>query len=186
MHQEKYHSFYANEAHGTDGPLHTTHIREHGQSHEFWHATLNALGVKTSPESLSGSNVGAWNMVCTLDPKTQTRSYSANAYYLPVSDRPNLTVLCEAFVTQIIIEKDSEGDWVAQGVRVSCDGVERYISASKEVIISAGAIQSPQILELSGIGSEAVLQAAGIPVKVANANVGENLQDHLSRSTRVI
>lgn len=125
-------------------------------------------------------------MVCTLNPTTQTRSYSANAYYLPASDRSNLTVFCETVVTQILIDKDLDGEWVATGVRVSCNGEESCITASKEVIISAGAIQSPQILELSGIGSETVLQAAGIPVKVANANVGENLQDHLSRSTTTI
>ncbi|KAF9895282.1 hypothetical protein FE257_000185 [Aspergillus nanangensis] len=182
-HQQRYHSRYLADVHGLDGPLHTTHIREYGPSHGFWHATLGNLGVDTSPDSLRGSNIGAWNMVCTLDPTTQTRSYSASAYYLPVADRPNLVVLCEAQVLEVVIERDEHGLLAATGVCVAVDQDILTVPVSKEVIVCAGTIQSPQLLELSGIGAKAVLEPAGILIKVDNPNVGENLQDHLMTAT---
>ncbi|KAA8649313.1 hypothetical protein EYZ11_007058 [Aspergillus tanneri] len=177
-HQEQYRSYYQAEAHGTTGPVHTTHIREYGPSHRFWHDTLHRFGVEVSADSLAGSNVGAWNMVCSIDPEKQARSYSANAYYLPVKERPNLALLTEAIVTEVLM-KDTGETWTASGVRVRCDGEMSDIVVSREVIVCAGSIQSPQILELSGIGNCEVLSAAGIPVKIHNPNVGENLQDHL-------
>lgn len=183
-HQDQYKSCYQAAVHGKDGPLQTTHIQSYGPSHQFWHATLSQLGVDTSPDSLAGSNRGAWNMICTLDPASQTRSYSANAYYRPVSARPNLIVLTEAMATEVLIEKnDDEGGWIATGLDILCDGEQRMVHAAREVIVSAGSVQSPQLLELSGIGNPDVLKSAGISVKVDNRNVGENLQDHMMTAT---
>ncbi|KAE8394467.1 hypothetical protein BDV23DRAFT_190065 [Aspergillus alliaceus] len=183
-HQDQYKSCYQAAVHGKDGPLQTTHIQSYGPSHQFWHATLNQLGVDTSPDSLAGSNRGAWNMICTLDPASQTRSYSANAYYRPVSARPNLIVLTEAMATEVLIEKnDDEGGWIATGLDILCDGEQRMVHAAREVIVSAGSVQSPQLLELSGIGNPDVLKSAGISVKVGNRNVGENLQEHMMTAT---
>ncbi|PLB49826.1 putative choline dehydrogenase [Aspergillus steynii IBT 23096] len=180
-HQESCRSYYQADVHGVNGPVQTTHIREYGPAHQFWHDTLNNLNVETSPDSLGGRNSGAWNMVCSIDPVKQARSYSATAYYYPIKQRPNLVVL-EATVTEIICER-TEDDWRAAGVRVRCDGKITDIPASKEVVLCAGSIQSPQLLELSGIGSRSVLNAAGIPIRVENPNVGENLQDHMMTAT---
>ncbi|KAF5854966.1 hypothetical protein ETB97_010477 [Aspergillus alliaceus] len=183
-HQDQYKSCYQAAVHGKDGPLQTTHIQSYGPSHQFWHATLNQLGVDTSPDSLAGYNRGAWNMICTLDPASQTRSYSANAYYRPVSAQPNLIVLTEAMATEVLIEKnDDEGGWIATGLAILCDGEQRMVHAAREVIVSAGSVQSPQLLELSGIGNPDVLKSAGISVKVGNRNVGENLQEHMMTAT---
>ncbi|XHG07828.1 hypothetical protein AWENTII_010959 [Aspergillus wentii] len=181
-HQEQFRSYYDAVAHGSDGPIQTSHIREYGPAHQFWHQTLNNLSVDTSKDSLSGSNTGAWNLIATIDPKTQSRSYAANAYYLPFSQRPNLFVLTEATVEEILLEKE-EDEWVARGARVVCDGEEFTVNVSREVILSAGSVQSPQLLELSGIGNRDVLEAAGIPVKLHNPNVGENLQEHMMTAT---
>lgn len=121
-------------------------------------------------------------MICTVDPISQTRSYSANAYYRPIAARPNLVLLTEAIVTKVLIEKDGNADqWVATGVDILCDNEHREVYAAREVIISAGSVQSPQLLELSGVGNAEILRSAGIPVKVENPNVGENLQEHMSR-----
>jgi len=79
-----------------------------------------------------------------------------------------------------MLEKESEGDeWRATGVRFIHQGQEHRVDVNGEIIISAGSVQSPQLLELSGIGSPGVLKAAGIETKVANPNVGENLQEHM-------
>jgi choline dehydrogenase-like flavoprotein len=94
-----------------------------------------------------------------------------------------LFLLTEAEVHEVLLDEDGDvaGCWRAKGVRFAHGGVQFSAFASREVIVSAGSVQSPQILELSGIGGSAVLSAAGIPVKVDNPNVGENLQDHLSK-----
>lgn len=117
-----------------------------------------------------------------MDPRSVKRSYSASAYYLPNATRPNLVVLTEALVKEVIIS-DHEGQWTATGVRFRHGDQEFVVRVDREVILSAGSVQSPQLLELSGIGNRDTLTRGGISVKVENPNVGENLQDHLSKST---
>lgn len=80
----------------------------------------------------------------------------------------------------LLNREEEEEEWTAKGVRFEHHGVEFDTFASRETIISAGSVQSPQLLELSGIGGAEILSRAGIEVKVDNPNVGENLQDHLS------
>jgi choline dehydrogenase len=101
------------------------------------------------------------------------RLSAARAYLHPVLSRPNLTVRTRALVTQIKLDGDR-----ATGVQYRQAGRLRTASGG-EVILSGGAINSPQLLQLSGIGSPAVLAAAGVPVAHELAGVGENLQDHL-------
>ena len=117
-----------------------------------------------------------------MTPDKRERSYSATAYYKPNSGRKNLHLLTEAFVQEVILEEE-DGQWVAKGVRFIHGGEEYTVSTEGEVIICAGSVQSPQLLELSGIGSPEVLKAAGIDVKVDNPAVGENLQEHMSTAT---
>lgn len=109
------------------------------------------------------------------------RSYSATAYYRPNSGRKNLHLLTEALVQEVVLEQE-DGQWTAKGVRFTYEGEEYVVKTEGEVIICAGSVQSPQLLELSGIGNPEVLKAAGIDVKVDNPAVGENLQDHMSTS----
>lgn len=154
-------------------------MKEYSASHSFWHPTLNNLGIETNAAHLSGSNVGAWTTVCSVNPKTASRSYAANAYYQPNASRPNLHVLTGAEVSSILLDWE-DGEWVAKGVQFARGGDKFESFASREVILSAGSVQSPQILELSGIGGASMLERAGITVKVDSPNVGENLQDHLS------
>jgi choline dehydrogenase-like flavoprotein len=152
-------------------------------SHQFWHSTLNAVGIESNDSHLSGKNTGCWTSLVSVDPRNATRSYAAAAYYRPNASRPNLVVLTEAEVQKVLLKEEADAaGWKAEGVSFTHGGVQFSAFASREVIVSAGSVQSPQILELSGIGGSATLGAAGIPVKVDNPNVGENLQDHLSMS----
>lgn len=114
-----------------------------------------------------------------MDTRATTRSYSTS-YYSADSPPSNLHILTEASAQEVVLSQDA-GGWTATGVRFTHQGREFTVSASREVVLSAGTIQSPQLLELSGIGKPDVLAAAGIPVKVNSPMVGENLQDHLSR-----
>ena len=90
-------------------------------------------------------------------------------------------LLTEATVREVVLEKDGGGEWAAKAVRFAHEGKDHTVRVEGEVILSAGSVQSPQMLELSGVGSQDILKAAGIDVKVANPNVGENLQEHMGR-----
>lgn len=108
----------------------------------------------------------------TTDPGR--RSYAATGYLLPNANRSNLKVLTDAMATKIVLEGN-----VATGIEFSHEGKRHTVNASKEVVLSAGVIQSPQLLELSGIGDPNVLKAAGVELKVENKRVGKNFQDHV-------
>ncbi|KAK3367670.1 putative choline dehydrogenase [Podospora didyma] len=169
---------------GHDGPVKVSYPNEYSASHGVWHKTLESVGVKTNDSHLGGTNTGCWTSACSVDPLTANRSYGATAYYLPNASRPNLVVLTDAEVLEILLAQgeDSSG-WEAKGVRFAHRGAEFSAFASREIVLSAGSVQSPQLLELSGVGGAAVLTAAGVSVKVDNPNVGENLQDHLTTTS---
>ncbi|KAL8647532.1 MAG: hypothetical protein Q9226_006393, partial [Calogaya cf. arnoldii] len=180
--QEKHQAHYDQDYHGTSGPLHTIYSAEYGASSQYWHETLKNLGVESNPSHMSGSSVGAWTALTAVDPSTQKRCYSAPAYYLPASHRENLVLLTNATVRKVILEKDgTTDDQVARGVRFIRGSKEYTVNVSGEVIVCGGTVNSPQLLELSGIGNPAVLSAAGIECKIANPNVGENLQEHMCK-----
>ncbi|KAM0798498.1 hypothetical protein BDR22DRAFT_935042 [Usnea florida] len=177
-HQAKHKSIFDPEQHGTAGPLQTTYSVTYGASHQYWHDTLHKLGIETNSSHFSGSNVGVWTSLTGVTPDKRERSYSATAYYRPNRGRKNLHLLTDAFVQEVVLEEE-EGQWVAKGVRFVHGGEEHFVGTEGEVIICAGSVQSPQLLELSGIGDPKVLNAAGVEVKVNNPAVGENLQDHM-------
>lgn len=102
------------------------------------------------------------------------RMSAARTYLHPVMDRPNLEVRTRAFVTKILFEGKR-----AIGVEVSTRGRKSENIYAKDIILSGGAINSPQLLQLSGVGNAAELEALGIPVVHDLPGVGENLQDHL-------
>jgi choline dehydrogenase len=136
------------------------------------------LGLLAKSDPRDGLALGGYTNLLNLDLKGRKRSYAATEYYLPVKERTNLKVLTGALVEKIILEKSKKkgGDILATGVKYSNGAVA---NARKEVILCAGSIGSPQILELSGIGNKDVLEKNGIEVLVENDNVGENLQDHV-------
>lgn len=143
-----------------------------------WMETFSKLGLKMTADSRTGKAMGAFQNPASIDPATKTRSYAVTAYLdADVRKRPNLVVLTDTLVKKILTEKRGE-DIVATGVAVRTPSGEKEIKAKAEVILAAGALQSPQILELSGIGDRKLLEKFGIPVNVENSNVGEHLQDH--------
>ncbi|KFG85744.1 putative choline dehydrogenase [Metarhizium anisopliae] len=178
--REEYIATHEPEAFGTTGPIQISYSPDYSTSHKLWHSTLNAVGIKTNSAHLSGSNVGVWTNVNTVDPVTAARSYSTSYYLAHQPD--NLHILTGATVHEIVLCKDGSGDeddYVATGVRFSHGGKQHVVNVRREVVLSAGTVQSPQILEMSGIGSTEVLKKAGVQVKVDSPMVGENLQDHM-------
>lgn len=150
-----------------------------------WAKTFATLGFPESNDPFSGTVKGAVISPETIDPATGQRCSSANAFLNPVRHRSNLTVITGATVEKILFAEGgpSEGDAVAQGVAYTVvkDGKpEKFeVKAHKEVILAAGALSSPRLLEVSGVGDAALLKELGIPVIVDNPYVGENLQNHV-------
>ncbi|KAF2008747.1 GMC oxidoreductase [Aaosphaeria arxii CBS 175.79] len=143
-----------------------------------WIDTLTALGHPLTASPFSGRSTGPYIAPSTVVSSSKTRSSSATAYYLPVANRKNLKVITRATVNKIILEKKAALQ-TATGVMYAIGGDTKTLNARKEVILCAGALNSPKILELSGIGDPDVLQAAGVPLLLENKYIGTNLQDHL-------
>jgi choline dehydrogenase-like flavoprotein len=162
-----------------DGPVHISFSEGYGPNNKAWMDTFSQLGLEVSRDPRSGQAMGAFQQPATIDPTTKTRSYAATAYYSPeVAKRTNLVVLTETTVTKVILDTGASGV-VATGVEIiTKDGQRKQLSAQSEVVLAAGAMQSSQILELSGIGNPEILQKHGIPVIFDNPGVGENMQDH--------
>ena len=102
------------------------------------------------------------------------RSSASNAYIKPAKNRSNLKILTNVLVQKVILENK-----IATGVEYSINGNKKALKANREVILCAGSIGSPQLLQLSGIGPKKVLDDAGVDVLHELPGVGENLQDHL-------
>ena len=162
---------------GTSGPIQSSFPEFHGPLGKAWPETFKNLNFAMTTDPLSGQSTGGFSSLSSVDPKSWERSHAGSAYYAPVADRPNLHLLTDAYVEKIILEK-SESAVMATGVQFTYNGRSEVRKARNEVLLCAGVFQSPQILELSGIGSPKLLQSHGIDVKVENPNVGENLQDH--------
>ncbi|CAH0056012.1 unnamed protein product, partial [Clonostachys solani] len=177
--QTDYGATFDPEVSGTTGPISVSYPNYYPATHQLWRQALNSLGIESNKAHLSGSNTGVWTCVNSITPGEQTRSYATNSYYTPNAHRKNLFLLTGAFVDEITLEPTDDGVHKATGVTFTCSGQKHHVSAKYEVILSAGTVQSPQILESSGIGNPAILTNAGKTTKVNNPNVGENLQEHI-------
>ncbi|KAG6828989.1 hypothetical protein H0H92_006061 [Tricholoma furcatifolium] len=139
-------------------------------------------GLEVVDDPYKGHINGTWITSSTINPQDWTRSNAAKAYLVPAQDRPNLTVLTQALVSRILFEADNANlngdDLVATGVEFLHQENKYTVIAKKEVILSAGTIKDPQILEMSGIGCPDVLSTIGIETRINLPGVGENLQEH--------
>ncbi|THH28509.1 hypothetical protein EUX98_g5668 [Antrodiella citrinella] len=170
--------------HGDNGPLQIAIPRPALKTNKLLFDTLDKKGVKLITDPYGGDINGCFITSSTIDRSQKwTRSYSATAFYLPNKDKPNFKVLIDASGSRVLF-KDEEGeDLVACGVEFIHGGQTHTVNVRKDVILSAGTIKSPQILELSGIGQSAVLEKIGVPVKLDLPGVGENVQDHVFAGT---
>ncbi|XP_076760448.1 glucose dehydrogenase [FAD, quinone]-like [Xylocopa sonorina] len=125
-------------------------------------------------EDLTGERRTGFSVVQTTS-KEGVRVSSVDAYIRPVARRRNLHVAINATVTKVRMH-----DKCATGIEVLMNGQKRFVEAKREVILSAGAINSPQLLLLSGIGPKEHLRSKGIPVAIDLPGVGENLHNHHS------
>lgn len=164
--------FGDDQLHGTHGPLAVSSI---GRKHELIEAVIGAAqanGVPRTNDFNGRSQEGAGYFQLTT--KNGWRQSAAEAYLRPAEKRDNVTVLTDTQVARVLFEGRK-----AVGVVCRTGDRTRNIKARRGVILSAGAIQSPQLLMLSGIGPAKHLQDNDVPVLIDRPQVGQNLQDHL-------
>ncbi|KAF9556900.1 GMC oxidoreductase [Agrocybe pediades] len=165
---------------GTEGPVQMT-IPPHAHTiDKLVQAAMVKNGLQVIDDPYGGNVTGTWIASSNIDPKTWTRSYAANVYLAPNIARDNLYVLTDALVSRILL-KDVIGSEVkmATGVEFIHNSRKYTVKVRKEVILSAGTVKSPQILEMSGIGRPEVLHKLGIETQVDLPGVGENVQEHV-------
>ncbi|KDR78170.1 hypothetical protein GALMADRAFT_224541 [Galerina marginata CBS 339.88] len=171
-------------ARGTSGPVQVAIPAHVHTLDKLFQETMVNKGLKAINDPYSGDINGTWIASSTLDPRTWTRSSSATAYLVPNISRSNLKVLTGALVSRIIFDPaTADRERTATAVKFIHGDAIYEVNVDKEVILCAGTINSPQILELSGIGQPEVLSRVGIDVEIDLPGVGENLQEHVSTST---
>ncbi|KAM0328651.1 hypothetical protein ACHAQA_005063 [Verticillium albo-atrum] len=164
-----------NDRHGYTGPIRNYYNRVVYPVLQFWEPAVSKLGINVNDHaSMGGDPIGVGFQPTNIDTTKHTRSYSASSY-LPLAGK-NLVVKTNTQVAKVNLVKTKGSVYQATGVTLPGGEI---ISAKKEVIVSAGSVQSPGLLELSGIGQPAVLKAAGVLPLVTLPGVGENYQDHI-------
>ena len=164
--------FTGSQHHGQSGPVSVSSIP---RKHELIEAVIEAagrLGVPRTADFNGARQEGVGYYQLTT--RNGLRVSAAKAYLKPARGRQNLAVLTGAHASRVLLQGRR-----ATGVEFRHDGTDRRLTARLGVVLSAGALQSPQLLMLSGIGPAEELKRHGIAVIVDRAHVGENLQDHL-------
>ncbi len=157
--------------HGTAGELGVSDLRNDHPYCDAWVQAAQQAGYPHNPDFNGAHDRGVGPYQLTL--KGHWRSSAADAFLYPILRRPNLTVLTDTTVSRVLFDGDR-----AIGVEWQQDAQTHTAHCDGEVLLSAGALQSPQVLQLSGIGPEDVLKRAGVPVRAHAPEVGANLQDH--------
>lgn len=140
-----------------------------------WNAWLD-LGIKPTKEGAGGEALGLFWIPSAMNPKSETRSYSKTGHFDPSSLRKNYHLLTGHKTKDIVISNSR-----AVGITIEArniDSTVTTITATKEVVLAAGAFGSPMLLQRSGVGPRALLESAGIEVQVDLPGVGQNFQDH--------
>lgn len=165
------HALGADELRGAGGPL---HVSPHPDRHPLSEAVIKAgvsLGLERKDDINRLDQEGIGYAMRTI--KNGVRVSAANAFLRPIKHRKNLTICVHTFVERIVFEG-------SRAVGLSCaeNGNRREYRAGKDIILAAGSIQSPQLLQLSGIGPAEHLRSLGISVIHDSPGVGENLREH--------
>ena len=159
--------------HGVDGPLHVTNLRSPSPLNDVFLQACQAQGIPYNPDPNGEQHHGCYHVQVTQ--KDGERHSAAAAFIHPNMDRPNLEVRTGAHIKRVQFDQRR-----ASGVSYERAGRKETVGARREVIMSAGAFGTPQILMASGVGPGAHLQEMGISPVLDVAGIGQNLQDHIS------
>ena len=159
----------------TGGPLDVSYAN-YAQTFSSWmQESFNEIGIATTEDFNSGSLLGCQYCSSTITPANENRASSQTTFLDSVANYTNIKVYSATLAQKILFDSAK----TANGVLVSTAGLPYTLTATKEVILSAGAFQSPQLLMASGIGPADQLQSLGIPVLADRPGVGQNMTDHI-------
>jgi choline dehydrogenase len=158
--------------HGAEGPLAVTDMRAAHELHDAFIAACQEAGYKFNPDFNGAEQEGVGTYQLTV--RKRRRASTAVTYLRPAMKRPNLKVEIRALAQRVIFEGKR-----AVGLEYRQDGQVKRARARREVLLAGGSLQSPQLLQLSGVGPAALLKEHGIDIVHELAGVGENLQDHI-------
>ena len=164
--------------HGAAGELGVCNLRNDHPYCQAWVSAGVEFGLPRNPDFNGATTYGVGSYQLSIE--NGWRQSAAVAFLKPARARPNLTVMPRALVTRVLFEGRR-----AIGVEWQRDGMAHRVRAAREVILAAGAIQSPQLLQLSGAGPPDLLHRLAIPVVAELPGVGGNLQDHYQARTIV-
>jgi choline dehydrogenase len=159
--------------HGADGPLAVSDMRIRRPITDAWVAAAQAAGYRFNPDYNGPDQEGVGFFQLTA--RNGRRCSAAVAFLNPVKSRPNLRIVTHAHAQRIVCD----GSRATAVIYKDRSGAMQTITARREIILSGGAINSPQLLMLSGIGDAGQLAGMGIPMVADLPGVGKNLQDHL-------
>ena len=162
--------------HGADGEWRVEEQRLEWEILNAWRDAAEQCGIPKVPDFNGGDNFGSSRF--QVNQRTGLRWNASKAFLRPAMKRPNLTVLTNVHATKIRF-KLQDGMREATGIEFIRDNEMLFAEASRETILASGAVNSPQLLQLSGVGPRQLLQENAITVMHDLAGVGENLQDHL-------
>ncbi|KAI9375356.1 hypothetical protein BJX61DRAFT_549670 [Aspergillus egyptiacus] len=179
--QKEFGISYDLDFHGTSGPVQSSYPPFIYTASKAFINALRQLGIPIQRDGAANAIGGFWNPN-SLDPVTRERSYARTTYRELSKSRRNYQLLTETLVTKLT--PDLSGVEYITGYNPSlnttpADAKKRTVRAKKEVIMAAGAVHTPKILQVSGIGSSSLLRSLGVKQIIDLPGVGENLQDHL-------
>jgi choline dehydrogenase len=181
----------ADEWHGAGGEIRVERARVRWKILDAWQAAAAEVGITPIDEFNRGDNAGS--AYFHVNQRRGRRWSMADAFLHPVARRPNLTVYTHTQAVKLLMDDDvrpeqRRGAWTTAqrrvtGLRLLRDGRFVDVHARREVVLSAGAIGSPHLMQVSGLGPAGLLRDHHVPVEVDLPGVGENLQDHLQLRT---
>ena len=171
----------ADEFHGDQGELRVEERRVNWEILDAWQDAAEEMGIPRIKEFNTGDNFGC--AYFQMNQRKGVRWSASKAFLRPIQHRPNLTVMTNTHVQKLALQVNEHGPR-ATGVWITKGGdAPSLVTATREVILAAGAVASPQILQLSGIGEAGLMQQLGAAPVIDLPGVGHNLQDHLQIRT---
>ncbi|KAJ8508036.1 hypothetical protein ONZ45_g9651 [Pleurotus djamor] len=175
--------------HGTEGRVHVGYPNFFFPQSKLWREAALRAGLTGDKDLSSGDPKGVGVTVESINVANYTRCSAVCAYYTPFSSRPNLHVITNATASRIIWDDSHHSQGLNERAKsLRAVGVEYFVSGSqqkksisvlREVVVSAGTIGTPKILELSGVGNASILTAAGVKPMLNLPSIGENFADHV-------
>jgi choline dehydrogenase len=167
----------ASKFHGSDGKLWVDNVGDKYALADMYIQAATESGIPANDDFNGENQEGAGFYQVNI--RNGLRQSTAKTYLKPAMERENLTVITGALASRITFKNRQ-----ANGLQYTHNGKSQYVRCHREIILCGGTVNSPQLLELSGVGNPAILQQHGIKVHTALNGVGENLQDHLTVNTQ--